>query len=90
MASTKKRAKGARTARHQETAAPARGSSAAGLIVTALAGHESSIRKLAEVVVNLHDNVRALRALVEVLADGAGEKAVRDARRQLDRVALDE
>jgi hypothetical protein len=86
MASKTKRAKSAR----KVTARPVEGESAGELIVTALAGHESSIRKLAEVVVNLHDNVRALRALVEALSDGAGDKAIKDARRRLARVALDE
>jgi hypothetical protein len=66
----------------------------ASLIATALASHESSIAQLAEVVVNLHANVRALRDLVEALAEeatAAGPRPrVAGAKRRLRRIKLDE
>jgi hypothetical protein len=66
------------------------GSEAVELIATALASHDSAIRQLAEVVVNLHANIRAIREVVEALADGAGDPRVTGARARLRRVKLDE
>jgi hypothetical protein len=59
-------------------------------IVEALASHEAAIRQLAEVVVNLHENVRALREVAEALAEGATDERVVGASRRLRRVKLRE
>jgi hypothetical protein len=66
------------------------GADAAQAIVGALASHESAIRQLAEVVVNLHANVRALRDLVDALAEGKTEARIARARLRLGRVKLEE
>jgi hypothetical protein len=73
--------------------APAPGQEAGGeeaveLIATALASHDAAIRQLAEVVVNLHANIRAIREVVEALADGAGDARVAGPRARLRRVKL--
>jgi hypothetical protein len=60
------------------------------MIATALASHESSIRQLAEVVVNLHANIRALREVVSALADQTKDPRVTAAKLRLRRVKLDE
>jgi hypothetical protein len=66
------------------------GEDAVHLIATALASHESSIRQLAEVVVNLHANIRAIREVVDALAEGTSDPRVVNARQRLRRVKLDE
>jgi hypothetical protein len=60
------------------------------LIATALAGHDAAIQQLAEVVVNLHANIRAIREVVEALAEATSEPRVAEARARLRRVKLDE
>jgi hypothetical protein len=60
------------------------------LIATALAGHDGAIRQLAEVTVNLHANIRAIRGLVEALAAKSTEPHIASARATLRRVKLDE
>jgi hypothetical protein len=60
------------------------------MIATALASHESSIGQLAEVVVNLHANIRALREVVSALADTTKDPQVTRAKLRLRRVKLDE
>lgn len=95
--SAKISAMAAKKAKKHPRGAPPRGARKSGedlasLIATALASHESSIAQLAEVVVNLHANVRALRDLVEALAEGASATGPRvaGAKRRLRRVKLDE
>jgi phage shock protein A len=83
----------AKKAKKHPRGAPPRGARKSGedfasLIATALASHESSIAQLAEVVVNLHANVRALRDLVEALAEP--RPRVAGAKRRLRRIKLDE
>jgi len=56
----------------------------------ALANHEAAIRQLAQVVVNLHANVSALRELVEAVAEGASGPRVARAAQRLRRVKLEE
>jgi hypothetical protein len=55
-----------------------------------IATHEATIRKLAEVVVNLHANVRALRDVVEPLAQTTIDERVTRPLRVLRTVTLDE
>jgi hypothetical protein len=88
MAAKKRATKRPRTKR--PVAAPHDGRDAVRLIGEALASHEAAIRQLAEVVVNLHENVRALRDLADALADGATDERVVGARRRLRRVKLDQ
>ena len=59
-------------------------------MVTMIATHEATIRKLAEVVVNLHANVRALRDVVEPLAQTTIDERVARPLRVLRTVTLDE
>ncbi len=59
-------------------------------MLTMIATHESTIRKLAEVVVNLHANLRALRDVVEPLAATATDERVTRPLRALLEVTLDE
>ena len=59
-------------------------------MLTMIATHEATIRKLAEVVVNLHANVRALRDVVEPLASTTIDERVTRPLRVLRRVTLDE
>jgi hypothetical protein len=59
-------------------------------IAATLASHEAAIRQLAEVVVNLHQNVRALRDVVELLAERSADPRVTTAGRRLRSVSLDE
>jgi hypothetical protein len=58
------------------------------LIAEALAGHEAAIRQLAEVVVNLHANIGAIRDVVDALAEGAKDPRVVAAKGRLKRVKL--
>ena len=68
---TKKATKRPRAAAGPETpSGPRGGEDAVQLIATALASHESSIRQLAEVVVNLHENIRAIREVLDALTEG--------------------
>lgn len=60
------------------------------MIATTLGNHDAAIRQLAEVVVNLHQNIRALRDVVEPLADRSNDERVIQARNRLRRVKLDE
>ena len=57
-------------------------------IAETLSSHEAAIRQLAEVVVNLHENVRALRDVAEALGDGPEGRRVVGAIRRLRRVKL--
>ena len=69
---------------------PHAGVEALQLIGEALAGHEAAIRQLAEVVVNLHANIRALREVADALADGVKDRRVAGALQRLRRLKLDE
>ncbi len=60
------------------------------LIATALSRHESAIRQLAEVVVNLHANVAALRDVVDALAAESETPRIARARARLRAVKLRE
>jgi hypothetical protein len=66
------------------------GAEAAHAMLTMIATHEATIRKLAEVVVNLHANVRALRDVVEPLASTTIDERVAKPLRTLRRTTLDE
>jgi hypothetical protein len=57
---------------------------------TALENHDGSIRQLAEVVVNLHRNVRSLRDLLEPLAEASSDERVVRALGRLRRVRLEQ
>jgi hypothetical protein len=72
------------------TSTKADGAEAVQAIVGALANHESAIRQLAQVVVNLHANVSALRDAVDALAEGASGARGARARERLRRVQLEE
>jgi hypothetical protein len=63
---------------------------AAERIMAILATHEAAIRQLAEVVVNLHANVRAHRDAIDALIDGSTDSRVAGAKRRLRRVTLKE
>jgi hypothetical protein len=82
--------KGAKQRRAPPRGAQRSGADFASLVATALASHESSIAQLAEVVVNLHANVRALRDLVEALAEKAAGPQIAGAKRRLRRIKLEE
>jgi hypothetical protein len=56
----------------------------------ALANHESAIRQLAQVVVNLHANVGALREMADALAERESGAQVARARKRLLSVTLEE
>jgi hypothetical protein len=92
--SKKKRAKRAvppkRPGRPPRADASPDGSEAVHLIGATLARHESAIRQLAEVVVNLHDNVRALREVADALGSGATDKRVGAAIKHLRALKLAE
>jgi hypothetical protein len=81
---SKKRAKRAVTKRSTD------GVDAVRLIGATLAGHDAAIRQLAEVVVNLHENVRALREVADALAIGGTDKRVLGAIKRLRALRLDE
>ncbi|HEY8087367.1 MAG TPA: hypothetical protein VIF09_05970 [Polyangiaceae bacterium] len=56
----------------------------------AIANHQAAITQLAEVVVNLHANVRALRDVVEPMSERTVDPRVLEAGRRLRAVTLDE
>jgi hypothetical protein len=60
------------------------------LIAGTLARHEGTIRQLAEVVVNLHANVQALREVVDALTARASDPRISRAKARLRRVKLEE
>jgi hypothetical protein len=85
MAAKKKRA-----APRQKREETVDGADAAHVMLAMIATHEQTIRKLAEVVVNLHANVRALRDVVEPLASTTIDERVVKSLRALRRTTLDE
>ena len=56
---------------------------------TTLGNHDAAIRQLAEVVVNLHQNIRALRDLIEPLSEASDDERVVRALGRLRRVRLE-
>ncbi len=85
MAAKKKRT-APRHARQESTDS----ADAAHAMLTMIATHEATIRKLAEVVVNLHANVRAIRDVLEPLASTTIDERVVKPLRVLRRTTLDE
>jgi hypothetical protein len=69
---------------------PEAGVDAVQLIAGTLARHEGTIRQLAEVVVNLHANVSALRDVLDALTARTTDPKVTRAKARLERVKLRE
>jgi hypothetical protein len=88
---TKKASKAPRAAVRRDGEGPPRNEAdAVQLIAGTLARHEATIRQLAEVVVNLHANVQALREVIEALTEGTSDRRVSRAKARLGRVKLNE
>ncbi len=85
-----KTAKKTKKTRARAIRKPDDGLGVAQLIGETLGRHDEGIRQLAEVVVNLHANIRALRDVVEALAAGASDRRALAAVLRLRRVKLDD